>query len=45
MLRLTLFFAQLAAADSTTFIRTNQLGYLPDAPKVAVACALDSTVI
>ncbi|HET7186522.1 MAG TPA: glycoside hydrolase family 9 protein [Gemmatimonadaceae bacterium] len=31
-----------AAADSTTFIRVNQVGYLPDAPKVAVACSLDS---
>ncbi|HEV2641744.1 MAG TPA: glycoside hydrolase family 9 protein, partial [Candidatus Elarobacter sp.] len=29
-------------ADSTTFIRLNQVGYLPDAPKVAVACSLDS---
>ena len=36
--------AGLAAvtADSTTFIRVNQVGYLPDAPKVAVACSLDS---
>lgn len=37
---------QLAAvpvtADSTLFIRVNQVGYQPDAPKVAVACALDS---
>jgi endoglucanase len=31
-----------AAADSTTFIRVNQVGYLPDAPKVAIACSLDS---
>jgi endoglucanase len=33
-----------AAADSgaVTFIRVNQVGYLPDAPKVAVACSLDS---
>src|SRR5689334_8797360 len=31
------------AADSTIVIRVNQVGYLPDAPKVAVACALDST--
>ncbi|MFL5576321.1 MAG: glycoside hydrolase family 9 protein [Gemmatimonadaceae bacterium] len=29
-------------ADSTRFIRVNQVGYLPDAPKVAVLCALDS---
>ena len=35
--------AALAAADSTTFIRVNQVGYLPDAPKIAVACSLDST--
>src|SRR6476646_6407942 len=34
--------AAAAAADSTTFIRVNQVGYLPDAPKVAVACSLDS---
>jgi hypothetical protein len=26
--------------DSVTFIRVNQLGYRPDAPKVAVACSL-----
>ncbi|HEU4628728.1 MAG TPA: glycoside hydrolase family 9 protein [Gemmatimonadaceae bacterium] len=26
-------------------IRVNQLGYLPDAPKSAVACALDSVVV
>ena len=32
----------LAPADSTTVIRVNQVGYLPDAPKVAVACSLDS---
>ena len=35
----------LAAIDSTSFIRVNQVGYLPDAPKVAVLCTLDSTVI
>jgi hypothetical protein len=29
-------------ADTTTFIRVNQVGYTPDAPKVAVACSLDS---
>ena len=34
----------LAAADSTSFIRVNQVGYLPDGPKVAVLCTLDSTV-
>src|SRR5690348_521450 len=31
------------APDSTIVIRVNQVGYLPDAPKVAVACALDSS--
>ncbi len=31
------------APDSTTFIRVNQVGYLPDAPKIAVVCSLDST--
>ena len=30
----------LAAADSISFIRVNQVGYLPDAPKVAVVCSL-----
>lgn len=32
-------------APQRTFIRINQLGYLPDAPKTAVACSLDSTTI
>jgi endoglucanase len=32
--------AALAPDSATTFIRVNQLGYRPDAPKVAVACAL-----
>ena len=31
------------AADTNSFIRTNQVGYLPDAPKIAVICSLDST--
>jgi len=35
--------AQSPAASS--FIRVNQLGYLPDAPKTAVVCSLDSTSI
>jgi endoglucanase len=30
------------AADTSSFIRTNQIGYLPDAPKIAVICSLDS---
>jgi hypothetical protein len=35
---------QLASAEPTRVIRVNQLGYLPDAPKTAVMCALpDST--
>lgn len=34
-----------AAADSTSFIRFNQVGYLPDAPKVAVVCSLDTVRI
>lgn len=34
-----------ASSDTMTFIRVNQVGYLPDAPKVAVACSLDSTRI
>ena len=32
-------------AETTLFVRVNQVGYLPDAPKVAVACALDSVVV
>ena len=39
-------FAQIAAASpSPGVIRFNQLGYLPDAPKVAVYCALQPTEI
>jgi endoglucanase len=37
--------ASAAGADSTSFIRFNQVGYLPDAPKIAVLCTLDSTVV
>ncbi|MEP6990973.1 MAG: glycoside hydrolase family 9 protein [bacterium] len=33
------------ATDSTLFIRVNQVGYLPDVPKVAVACVLDTTSV
>jgi hypothetical protein len=40
-----LHFLLALVADSTTFIRVNQVGYLPDAPKVAVVCSLDSTRI
>jgi endoglucanase len=32
--------AQATPADSSAFVRINQVGYLPDAPKVAVVCAL-----
>jgi endoglucanase len=38
-----LLFQSLAiavTADTTSFIRVNQVGYLPDAPKVAVVCML-----
>lgn len=41
-----MLFALLAAtiaSDSSLFIRVNQVGYLPDAPKVAVVCSLDRT--
>src|SRR5687767_15739916 len=31
---------QIAAAAPPAVIRVNELGYLPDAPKVAVVCAL-----
>jgi endoglucanase len=34
-----------AFTDSTSFIRVNQVGYLPDAPKVAVVCSLAATDI
>src|SRR2546429_8098446 len=35
---------QLSISGTTTAaIRVNQLGYLPDAPKVAVFCALEKT--
>src|ERR1051326_6940242 len=42
-LAVTLSLGLLAAPDSSIVIRVNQVGYLPDAPKVAVACGLDST--
>ena len=41
MLLSVLLAAQaIVATDSAAFIRINQLGYRPDAPKVAVVCAL-----
>ena len=42
LLALTLHGVTSFATDSTTFIRVNQVGYLPDAPKIAVVCSLDS---
>jgi len=38
-----LLLALALSADSTRVIRVNQVGYLPDAPKIAVLCALVST--
>ena len=32
--------AQVSPSDSAAFVRVNQVGYLPDAPKTAVVCAL-----
>jgi endoglucanase len=34
-------FVLALAAEPRVVVRVNQVGYLPDAPKVAVACALD----
>src|SRR5206468_6365555 len=42
MIILAVAHSVLLAADSGIVIRVNQVGYLPDAPKVAVVCALDS---
>ncbi|MEQ1690613.1 MAG: glycoside hydrolase family 9 protein [Gemmatimonas sp.] len=36
---------QVTRDAATTAIRVNQVGYLPDAPKVAVVCSLDSSVV
>jgi len=35
------FVMQVAAANPAAVVRVNQLGYLPDAPKVAVLCGLE----
>jgi endoglucanase len=35
-----MIFLVAALLDSTSVIRVNQVGYLPDAPKVAVVCSL-----
>src|ERR1051325_7634067 len=32
-------------ANQRNFVRVNQLGYLPDAPKTAIVCSLDSVVV
>ena len=40
--------ASIAQAQTTaqrTFIRINQLGYLPESPKIAILCSLDSVSI
>ena len=34
-----------ASSDSAAFVRVNQVGYLPDAPKVAVVCALQPVAL
>ena len=43
MLSLLVAASLQGSPDSSIFIRINQVGYLPSGPKVAVACALDST--
>ena len=43
MLALLLAASLQASADSSIFIRVNQVGYLPNGPKVAVACTLDAS--
>ncbi|HKY96962.1 MAG TPA: glycoside hydrolase family 9 protein, partial [Gemmatimonadaceae bacterium] len=45
LLLLTTAMTAAAQSASQTFIRINQLGYLPSGPKIAVACSLDSTSI
>ena len=45
MLTLLIASTLLALSDSTTFIRVNQVGYRTKAPKIAVACSLDSVRI
>jgi hypothetical protein len=42
LLSIVLLAQVAAAAPATAVIRINQLGYLPDAAKVAVFCALDT---
>jgi hypothetical protein len=45
LIPLILFAQVTVAAPSSAVIRINQLGYLPDAPKVAVFCALEKKEI
>ena len=40
---LVMLTALFAATSDSVFIRVNQIGYRPDAPKVAVVCALKPT--
>src|SRR4051794_39686447 len=40
MILLLTWAAAVVAAESTAVIRVNQVGYRPDAPKVAVLCSL-----
>ena len=40
---LVLLTALSFAADESVFVRVNQIGYQPDAPKIAVVCALRPT--
>jgi endoglucanase len=40
-----MLLAALFLVDSVSFIRINQVGYLPDAPKVAVVCSLEPVKI
>jgi endoglucanase len=40
---ISLASAVVLAMDSAHVVRVNQVGYLPDAPKIAIFCALDST--
>src|SRR6476646_11016822 len=42
-LSLTIAAAVVVSADSSVVVRVNQVGYLPDAPKIAVACSLVDT--
>src|SRR5256885_13676290 len=43
MIALAVTLSLLAAPDTAIVIRVNQVGYLPAAPKIAVACGLDSS--